>query len=249
MDMKINIDTLPGEIIKGLAILRDGSRCQHKESGIQCKEVRNLNVHHIIHREDGGDDSPTNLITLCAKHHRLLHKNGGKNFLVKKLVDENYISYYFMASLLGLTQPAVSLILINGIRGLETAIRIKVIVNSILKTNYTLEQLFSPTLDDQRLLHDDRLYDLIEVINSNPLMKLQSTYYREMKGNKEKLRTSWDKRYADKGGVAGLYETLKHNHRGSLTKASKHYGVSKERIRQVKQLLFPDLGSIQTRNP
>jgi hypothetical protein len=32
-----------------------------------------LEVHHIKYRSNGGSDTPTNLITLCYKHHKSLH--------------------------------------------------------------------------------------------------------------------------------------------------------------------------------
>jgi hypothetical protein len=38
-----------------------------------CRSRRYLDVHHIIHREDGGDDADENLLTLCRGHHRLHH--------------------------------------------------------------------------------------------------------------------------------------------------------------------------------
>ncbi len=39
-----------------------------------CRAARNLDVHHIVHRADGGDHSPENLVLLCGLHHRELHK-------------------------------------------------------------------------------------------------------------------------------------------------------------------------------
>lgn len=47
---------------------RDGYRCQ------VCKNAENLDVHHIVARQDGGNDSPDNLITLCEHCHRKVHK-------------------------------------------------------------------------------------------------------------------------------------------------------------------------------
>ncbi|MGE0401382.1 MAG: HNH endonuclease [Kofleriaceae bacterium] len=38
-----------------------------------CRARRHLDLHHIMHREHGGDDSDTNLVTLCSGHHRLHH--------------------------------------------------------------------------------------------------------------------------------------------------------------------------------
>jgi len=56
---------------RNYAILkRDGFRCQ--VPGCNCR--RNLHIHHIIPRSQGGSDEPSNLIVLCAKCHlRLLH--------------------------------------------------------------------------------------------------------------------------------------------------------------------------------
>jgi len=46
---------------------RDGWRCQ------ACGSLRGLEVHHIQHRSQLGDDSDGNLITLCSDCHRALH--------------------------------------------------------------------------------------------------------------------------------------------------------------------------------
>ncbi|MGV8122028.1 MAG: HNH endonuclease [Candidatus Xenobiia bacterium LiM19] len=56
---------------RNYAILkRDRFRCQ--VPGCNCR--RNLHIHHIIPRSQGGSDEPENKITLCEKHHiRLLH--------------------------------------------------------------------------------------------------------------------------------------------------------------------------------
>jgi len=42
---------------------RDGRRC------VRCTSTRQLEVHHVISRADGGRDELTNLVTLCQRHH------------------------------------------------------------------------------------------------------------------------------------------------------------------------------------
>jgi len=49
---------------------RDGHRC----SVPGCRATRYLDVHHIIHREHGGDDADENVLCLCRGHHRLHHQ-------------------------------------------------------------------------------------------------------------------------------------------------------------------------------
>jgi len=46
---------------------RDGWHCQ------SCGSLRGLEVHHIQHRSQSGDDSEGNLITLCSDCHRAIH--------------------------------------------------------------------------------------------------------------------------------------------------------------------------------
>lgn len=48
---------------------RDGGRCNVPG----CRSAQNLDVHHIVFREDGGGNEPENLLVLCAGHHRALH--------------------------------------------------------------------------------------------------------------------------------------------------------------------------------
>lgn len=45
---------------------RDGWRCAVPG----CTSHRNLQVHHIVFRSQGGGDEPENLVTLCAWHHQ-----------------------------------------------------------------------------------------------------------------------------------------------------------------------------------
>ncbi len=52
------------------ALLPDGSRCDSKAW---------VEHHHVKPRSHGGQDIPTNLITLCSVHHRLTHQTGLHN--------------------------------------------------------------------------------------------------------------------------------------------------------------------------
>jgi len=49
---------------------RDEGRCRVPG----CRATRNLDVHHIVHRADGGTHDPENLIILCSGHHALHHE-------------------------------------------------------------------------------------------------------------------------------------------------------------------------------
>jgi hypothetical protein len=55
---------------KAYVLSRDNYTCQSKKKG--CTE--RLEVHHIKFRSNGGTDNPNNLITLCSKHHKMLHE-------------------------------------------------------------------------------------------------------------------------------------------------------------------------------
>jgi hypothetical protein len=57
------------ENVKAYVLARDGYKCQCGKSG--CSEQ--LHVHHIVFKSQGGSDAPSNLITLCKKHHDALH--------------------------------------------------------------------------------------------------------------------------------------------------------------------------------
>ena len=46
---------------------RDGFQCA------VCGSTRFLQIHHYIHRGQGGNDTPHNLITLCSDCHALAH--------------------------------------------------------------------------------------------------------------------------------------------------------------------------------
>jgi len=52
-----------------LVVRRDHHRC----SVPGCRSSRNLQIHHIVAREHGGDHSLSNLTLLCEAHHHALH--------------------------------------------------------------------------------------------------------------------------------------------------------------------------------
>ena len=51
------------------------ARDQHRCRVPGCRSARNLEVHHIVHREDGGSREPSNLVLVCSGHHAA-HHNG-----------------------------------------------------------------------------------------------------------------------------------------------------------------------------
>ncbi|MGA9275328.1 HNH endonuclease [Ilumatobacter sp.] len=50
-------------------------RDQHHCQVPGCNTTRRLEIHHIQHWADGGRTDTANLITLCARHHRMHHKH------------------------------------------------------------------------------------------------------------------------------------------------------------------------------
>ena len=55
--------------LRRLIAHRDGYRCRAPG----CRSARFLEVHHIVHKEDGGKSKPSNLILLCDAHHKGHH--------------------------------------------------------------------------------------------------------------------------------------------------------------------------------
>jgi hypothetical protein len=55
--------------VRGQVLRRDDYRCVVPH----CSQRRSLQVHHIHFRSAGGDDDPSNQVTLCAFHHKALH--------------------------------------------------------------------------------------------------------------------------------------------------------------------------------
>jgi hypothetical protein len=51
------------------------ARDQHRCRVPGCRSARNLEVHHIVHREDGGSRESSNLVLVCSGHHDA-HHNG-----------------------------------------------------------------------------------------------------------------------------------------------------------------------------
>jgi hypothetical protein len=49
------------------------ARDKHRCCVPGCRSARNLEIHHIVHREHGGSHEPSNLVLLCGGHHDLYH--------------------------------------------------------------------------------------------------------------------------------------------------------------------------------
>ena len=49
---------------------RDHGRCQVPG----CRSARNIDIHHIVLRTEGGSNAASNLILCCSAHHRALHR-------------------------------------------------------------------------------------------------------------------------------------------------------------------------------
>jgi hypothetical protein len=56
--------------VRRLVMHRDGYRCRVPG----CRSARFLEVHHIVHRADGGDHDPSGLVLLCDGHHKAHHE-------------------------------------------------------------------------------------------------------------------------------------------------------------------------------
>jgi len=55
---------------------RDGRRCTFKDAnGNRCPNERWLHVHHVQSVARGGTNEPENLVTLCSRHHQLVHQS------------------------------------------------------------------------------------------------------------------------------------------------------------------------------
>jgi 5-methylcytosine-specific restriction endonuclease McrA len=65
---RLRIDPSSYERLRQQVLGRDGWRCQ------SCGTMSNLEVHHKKFRSHSGDDSDTNLITLCTQCHTEMHR-------------------------------------------------------------------------------------------------------------------------------------------------------------------------------
>src|SRR5690606_39031034 len=67
--------------IKHQVTLRDRGQCKYVDADtkVKCKQTRFLELHHRKPVSMGGEDNASNLVTLCAEHHRHLHDMGNIN--------------------------------------------------------------------------------------------------------------------------------------------------------------------------
>jgi len=85
------------ENVKAYVLARDDYKCQSGLKGCSDK----LHVHHMIFKSKGGSDAPSNLKTLCEKHHNSLHAGkwsltSGKHKSLKSATTMNVIRSYLL---------------------------------------------------------------------------------------------------------------------------------------------------------
>jgi hypothetical protein len=71
----------PVNVGRAFRIVPDRTRMvvENRDGGCRvpgCTRSRWVQVHHIVHWEDGGPTDTSNLLCLCSKHHRLHHRGG-----------------------------------------------------------------------------------------------------------------------------------------------------------------------------
>jgi 5-methylcytosine-specific restriction endonuclease McrA len=66
----VRLDAASYELLRQEILQRDGWRCQF------CGTMSNLQVHHQQFRSQAGADVESNLITLCADCHSIIHCHG-----------------------------------------------------------------------------------------------------------------------------------------------------------------------------
>jgi len=75
-----NTTTIPPRVRREV-LARDLHRCRAPG----CGRTRFLEVHHIKPRQQGGNNRPENLVTLCASCHRLWHERGFQGIAVRDI--------------------------------------------------------------------------------------------------------------------------------------------------------------------
>lgn len=89
---------------KGYANTQEYVLCRDKHTCQLCDAAKgNLQVHHVIWESEGGSDTPENLITLCEKCHKRVHRNPKVNAQVKALfagVRKRYVPTTLLNSIM-----------------------------------------------------------------------------------------------------------------------------------------------------
>ncbi len=68
-----------GTSVHHQVVARDGDRCQWVyEDGSKCEERKWIDHHHIVPRAEGGPDTVDNMVSLCAGHHRMVHREAAQ---------------------------------------------------------------------------------------------------------------------------------------------------------------------------
>ena len=75
-----HLGSVDGEPGRKTATISDKKRARilarhhHRCAVPGCRSARNLDVHHIVHQEDGGGHDDGNIVCICSSHHRAHHR-------------------------------------------------------------------------------------------------------------------------------------------------------------------------------
>ena len=147
MSKEIVIDTegLRPEMVQFLCKLRDKNKCQIKRlyPELECKNYDNisLEVHHIVAKKDGGDDSPENLITLCTNHHDMAQTK----IIPTKLdiiMQRHGIRQIDLAGAMQVTQSAISQIIRCNNPTVNRCVEILEVVNALSGCSYNIKDVW-----------------------------------------------------------------------------------------------------------
>jgi hypothetical protein len=149
MEAKIETDGLSKSELNLLVLIRDRFSCQIHQLIPELEKCSTRDItelHHIKERINGGRDSFDNLICLCRAHHDLIHGVNGETIVpyLRIVIAENKINLTEIGSVVGISQPAMSQILKVGDTRVRKAIKIKDFLNTRLKKEFTVEELFAP---------------------------------------------------------------------------------------------------------
>ncbi len=65
-----------GAALRNTVLNRDAARCTFVSAiGVRCRSEKQIDIHHVRPKSEGGENVETNLTTLCRAHHQLLHVN------------------------------------------------------------------------------------------------------------------------------------------------------------------------------
>ncbi|WP_341285794.1 RNA-guided endonuclease IscB [Priestia megaterium] len=159
--------------VREYVLHRDHHKCQNPNCKNKAKEPI-LQVHHIVYRDNGGSDAPSNLITLCTKCHTSANHKKGK-FLYEWQINKPKLNRFKDSTFMSMVRWRLA-----AIEGAKTTYGY-ITKNSRIQFN----------------LEKTHYNDAYVIAGGSTQLRCEPIHYQQVRRNNRSLEKFFDAKYID----------------------------------------------------